>query len=172
MNCDICGRDILGNPLNVQVEGAKLTVCSDCADLGEPYVEERSGRPLLRARRPSGPVRKLRQERLPKEVEEYDLAEDCSARVAKARRKMGMSQEELAKKVNEKLSVIQKIESGKMVPDMRLLHLLEHVLRVKLLVPKAEVPLTEPLQAGSAARTLGDVARFRGKTGKTLVASP
>jgi putative transcription factor len=98
---------------------------------------------------------------LPKEIDELDLADDYSARVRDRRMKLGLSQEELAKRVKEKLSVIQKIETGKMAPNTRLCRELEHELRVKLLVPRKEavVPTTTPTEV-----TLGDIIRIKGKS--------
>jgi ribosome-binding protein aMBF1 (putative translation factor) len=53
-------------------------------------------------------------ERLPKAVEESDLIEEYSRVVKEGREKLGISQQDLAFKAKEKLTVIQKIEIGKM----------------------------------------------------------
>ena len=66
-----------------------------------------------------------------------------------AREKLGLSQTDLAFKAKEKLTVIQKIELGKILPTMRLTKELEHILRVKLLGPRE--------------LTLGDIAIVRHK---------
>ncbi len=102
-------------------------------------------------------------ERLPKAVEESELLEEYPRIVKQAREKLGISQQDLAFKAKEKLTVIQKIELGKMLPTMRLSMELEHVLRVKLLAPKGEVELPNPpiRQSGDAGPTLGDVAVVR-----------
>ncbi len=164
MNCDICGRDISGQAFRVRVEGAKLLVCNRCQSLGKPYHEG------LITTRPSSPLRRPLERRvaarrapeLPKGMDELDIAEDYAARVRRQRMKLGISQEDLARHVKEKLSVIQKIETGKMVPDTRLCRELEHELRVKLLVPRkeiSEVPKTAP----PTEVTLGDIIRIKGK---------
>jgi putative transcription factor len=91
---------------------------------------------------------------------------DDYPRVVKlAREKMGLSQQDLAFRAKEKLTVIQKIELEKMLPTMRLTRELEHILRVKLLVPKeeVEVPTPSPSLTSSAGATLGDVALVRQK---------
>ncbi len=59
-------------------------------------------------------------------MDETDIVEDCADRVRRQRMKLGLSQDQLAKSVKEKLSVIQKIEIGKMTPDTRLCRALEH----------------------------------------------
>ena len=99
-------------------------------------------------------------ERLPKEVEETDLLEDYPSIVKEAREKMGLSQQDLAFKAKEKLTVIQKIEIGKMLPTMRLSKELEHILRVRLLAPRDEIELPAPPRRPppTSGVTLGDVA--------------
>jgi len=173
LNCDICGRQIQRKPNLVVVEGARMTVCGSCAKLGTPYQEPRpqAGAPRTVTAKPA-PVISLQSvpprpadRRVPREIQELDLAEKYPQIIQKARRKHKLTQEDLAMKVKERLSIIQKIELGKMVPDMRLARTLEHVLQVKLLVPPAEPPV--PKLATSAAKevTLADVARIRKKEG-------
>jgi putative transcription factor len=141
-----------------------------CARLGTPYEEPKAipvpaapapliVKPRLPRLVPSRPA----DTRAPREVRELDLAENYAEIIQKARRKQGLSQEDLAMRVKERLSMIQKIELGKMVPNMRLARTLEHVLRVKLLVMVAEPPA--PKLAASAARetTLADIAKIRKK---------
>jgi putative transcription factor len=96
-------------------------------------------------------------------MEELEVAEDCADRVRHQRMKLGLSQEELAKRVKEKLSVIQKIETGKMAPDTKLCRELEHELKIKLLVPRKEIS-DVPKATPPAEITLGDIMRTRGKT--------
>jgi len=99
-------------------------------------------------------------ERLPKAVEESDLIEEYSRVIKEGREKLGISQQDLAFKAKEKLTVIQKIEIGKMLPTMRLSKELEHILRVRLLVPREELELPSPPRKASPSPvvTLGDVA--------------
>jgi putative transcription factor len=99
-------------------------------------------------------------------MDELDIAEDYPARVRDRRMKIGLSQEELAKRVKEKLSVIQKIETGKMAPNSRLCRELEHELKVKLLVPRKEAVV--PKTAAPAELTLGDIIRIKGKPNPDL----
>jgi putative transcription factor len=104
-------------------------------------------------------------ERLPKVVEESDLIEEYSRVIKEGREKLGFSQQDLAFKAKEKLTVIQKIEIGKMLPTMRLSKELEHILRVRLLVPREELDLPSPPRrvSPSTVATLGDVALVKHK---------
>ncbi len=161
MNCEVCGREIAGPGFKVKIEGAVMLACRSCQRLGKPYVEppaalqQPARKPLL-----TRPAR-ARAPELPRGLEEFDLAEDYAARIRKQRIKVNMSQEELAKRVKEKLSVIQKLETGKMAPDAKLCRELEHELRVKLLIPRTEP--AAPKTSTPAQVTLGDIIRVKGK---------
>ena len=163
MYCEVCGSEIVGKPGRSLVEGATLIVCQQCSSLGK----ELPGFPEKRQRTSRlGPVPSHSHapiESLPKSIEESDLVEDYPVIVKEAREKMGFSQTDLAFKAKEKLSVIQKIELGKILPTMRLTKELEHILRVKLLAPRGELEAsTVPVkQAGPRELTLGDIALVR-----------
>jgi len=171
LNCDICGREIGGQAFKIEVEGAKMLVCHVCQKLGKPYEEERvppppsqpqhQDRNLSVVHPPTLPGK--RKIELPKEIDQVDLVEDIAQRVRKYRTKLGLSQEDLAKRVKEKLSVIQKIETGKITPDIRLCRELEHELKVKLLAPHTE---TEEAPKGPPPSevTLGDIIKIKDKT--------
>lgn len=167
LNCDICGRDISGEAFKVRVEGAKLLVCSRCQRLGKPYEEEPvAKRPIARPNI-SPRIVQRRAPELPRGMEEFDIAEDYAEQVRHQRMKLGLSQEELAKRVKEKLSFIQKVETGKMTPDTKLCRQLEHELKIKLLVPRkdaTDVPKTSAL----SEVTLGDIIRVKGKSKPAL----
>jgi len=102
---------------------------------------------------------------LPKAVEESDLIEEYPKTIKEARAKLGLTQQDLAFKAKEKLTVIQKIEIGKMLPTMRLAKELEHLLRIRLLVPRDELDIPAPPRrpVPSPGVTLGDVALVRHK---------
>jgi putative transcription factor len=89
-----------------------------------------------------------------------ELTDDLGTKIRLAREKAGLSHQELGKRISEKVSVLRKIESGKMVPDNLLTEKLEHALRLKLLVPVSEpkVP-TVALASRPAAPTLGDLLK-------------
>jgi len=148
--------------------------CEECASLGTPYQEPKAI-PLttpIRAPRPMPVVAprsvspRPADRRVPREVQELDIADNYPQIIQKARRKHALSQEDLAMKVKERLTVIQKIELGKMVPNMRLAKELEHVLRVKLLVLTSEPPIPKLAPGATKEVTLADVVRIRKKEGK------
>jgi putative transcription factor len=156
----------------VSVEGAKMLVCDHCQTLGKPYKEDHpvpsrprpTASPKSNVRSPTIlPVRRKTTE-LPRELDELDLADDLAERVRKNRTKLGISQDELARRVKQKLSVIQKIETGKMTPDSRLCHELEHELKVKLLLPHDDDEAESPKAAAPTSVTLGDIIQIKDKS--------
>ena len=163
MYCEVCGSEIVGKPARSLVEGATLIVCQQCSSLGKElpgFPEGRRGTTRLWSI-PSHT--RTRIESLPKAVEESDLVEDYPQIVKEGREKLGLSQTDLAFIAKEKLTVIQKIELGKILPTMRLTKELEHILRVKLLAPRGELEVsTVPVrQAGPRDLTVGDIALVR-----------
>jgi putative transcription factor len=99
----------------------------------------------------------------PKLAEEVELVKDFSSRVRQGREKMELSHEDLGKKIGEKVSVLRKIESGKMAPDHKLAAKLEHTLKIKLLVPLSE-PKTSSTRLSTLRKvTLGDVVSVKKK---------
>ncbi len=164
MFCEICGREIVGKPGRSLVEGAKLIVCQQCSSLGTslPSFPDRPNRPLARPLiSPSHTHAPI--ERLPKAVEDSDLVEEYPTVIKEGREKHSLTQQDLAFKAKEKVTVIQKIEIGKMLPTMRLAKELEHILRIRLLVPRddLDLPALPRRTVPQPGVTLGDVALVR-----------
>lgn len=140
-----------------------MLVCSGCSKLGPVYLETKT-EPRLRkvAKRLPTPMLFPRRQPSLSEKRSLDLVDDFSSKVRHAREKLGLSQEELGKKISEKVSVLRKIESGKMTPDNVLTEKLQHALRIKLLVPVSEpkVP-SQALATRLTSPTLADVAKVK-----------
>jgi len=126
LHCEICGNPITGNFFLTQIEGAIFRVCSSCAKLGSPVREKKDVKPALQKPKPS--------DRLLKEPL-LELRFDYNKMIKQAREKLGLSQEQLGHKINEKPSVIKLLESGKLKPDDLLARKIEHALKLRLLIP-------------------------------------
>ena len=164
MRCEVCGRKIIGPPFRAMIEGAKMTACNKCVKLGSVFWEAKT-EPRLRKvakRLPPAPVLSRRKQPPLPTGETLELIDDFGMRVRQAREKMGLSHEDLGKKMSEKVSVLRKVESGKMTPDNLLTEKLQHALRIKLLMPVSEpkVP-AKALSSRPAAPTLGDIAQVK-----------
>ena len=101
--------------------------------------------------------------------EDLDLVEDFGERVKNARRRLGLTQEDLARQLNEKLTVIRKIEAGEFKPPIELARKLERFLKIRLLEPIDETELGMPGGYSTGSKTagggisLGDLLKKRGK---------
>jgi len=91
-----------------------------------------------------------------------ELVENFHAKIRQARERLGLSHEDLGKRINEKVSLLRKIETGKMTPDNRLASLLERTLKIKLIVPTKEekAPQSKMSKAAGHELTLGDLMKL------------
>jgi putative transcription factor len=163
VNCEVCGRQIVGKPHRAVIEGAKMIVCGNCVSLASSYWKET---PQLGVKRTAKPLQRISvsgKKQPPELAETLELVDGFGLRIRQAREAMGLSHKNLGRKIGEKVSVLRKIESGKMTPDHMLAEKLEHALKIKLLVPPSE-PKT-PSAALSQPReiTLGDIVRLKEK---------
>jgi putative transcription factor len=129
--CEICGKEV-ERTKKVKIEGIVLEACNNCAVFGEPVKEER--KPEERKIIPGGygGRGKGRSKDRAFEPEEFILFEDYRKRIRKARESMGMEQKDLARMINEKQSVISKIESGGFNPDDAVIRKIEKALKITL----------------------------------------
>jgi len=148
-----------------------MLVCERCASLGTPYYEPKKPSASLR-RLSAGPAYAsskgaITKATAPKIDESFEVVEDYSSKVRQAREKLRLSHEDLGKKIGEKVSVLRRVEAGKMVPDTVLARKFEHALQIKLLVPASTVELKVPktglVSKPSKGLTLGDIAQIKTK---------
>ncbi len=141
-------------------------VCGECAKLGSTRWETRGPqirRSLVRSLPPERAATISRRKPPTTIAETLEIVEDFGARVRQGREKMELSHEELGRRIGEKVSLLRKIESGRMVPDHRLANKLEHSLQVKLLVPVSEPEVSSVGMPPPREVTLGERVRLRRK---------
>ncbi len=165
VTCEVCGREIIGKPFKAMIGGAKMIVCRDCAKLGSVYREIQPKR-QRNVRKPIKPLSKVSMKKAsaPPLSEDLELVEDFGLRIREARREAGLSHEDLGRKIREKVSMLRKIETGKMTPDHLLAQKLEHTLKIKLLVPLSEPKASPRLLSKPHKVTLGEIVRLKRKT--------
>ncbi len=154
VNCEVCGKPIIGRPIRIMVERAILTVCPQCAHMGTP---------VKIAPPPKAKPRRVAVKSPPKSFEVLELVDNYPELIKSARERWGFSREELAQKIGEKESVIRRLEQGAMEPTLELARKLERVLKISLL---AQPKSLEPASMGGSALpplTLGDVVVIREK---------
>ena len=87
-----------------------------------------------------------------------ELATDYDQRIRNAREGTGMSQEELASELNEKASLIRKLERGDILPSDSVQRKLERQLDISLTEGGGDED-AEWEGGGSTTTTLGDVVK-------------
>ena len=163
MQCEVCGRQIIGKPHKVIIERAKLTTCSKCAQLGSAYWKPEPKRLKAPAKKESVPKARTspRRKRSWNVPEDLVIVDDFASLVRQAREKTNLAQADLGRMIGEKASVISKVESGKMTPSQRLAAKLEHALGIKLIVPLAEPDTSHLPSPPSKSLTLGEIAMLK-----------
>ncbi|MDY6959015.1 MAG: multiprotein bridging factor aMBF1 [Halobacteriota archaeon] len=152
MQCEICGAEIFGRPTRIEMDGSKLSVCSACVRYGNPIHEK-----------PIAPRRtvQLNRSMQSRNIEVEEIVQNYGELIKNAREKQGLSREDFAKKLNEKASLISKIERSEMVPDDDLRKKIEKMIKVKL-TERLE-PIDIGSSKGSGGLTLGDIASIKKK---------
>jgi len=141
-----------------------MLVCAECSKLGSVYWEAKTEPRMkkISKRLPQPMIAPRKQPSIIVE-ESVELIDDFGAKVRRSREKLGMSHEDLGKKISEKVSVLRKIESGKMTPNNLLIEKLQHALKIKLMIPFSEPKVPSKALASSrpSAPTLGDIAQVK-----------
>lgn len=168
VQCEMCGAET-ADPTTVKVEGAELQVCENCAGFGtEVRTEEESttstkystssgdsGGTGSGSGGSSGSVSRSRRQDMFDEMEE--LAADYDQRIRAAREAADLSQEDLAKSINEKASLVRKLERGEMLPSDEVQRKLERRLDIALGEDEAESEDEWSSDNAGEGLTLGDM---------------
>ncbi len=166
MPCEMCGKEV-PRLRKVQVGSSELEVCGECARFGTEVPREvPKGTPTVSG--PSAVAETTRtftrpQPKKPRDAlsrGEMELAEDYPKRISKARQRRGLTQEELAKRLNEKKSVISRLETGEMRPPELLIKKLERELGIKLKERMEYEVEPAKKRVTSGGVTLGDLIRM------------
>lgn len=160
LRCEVCGRKIIGTPYKAMIEGAKMLVCNKCVKLGSVSWESKTEPRMKKlVRRLPQPLIAPRKQPPIVAEESVELIVDFDSKIRQTREKLGLTHEDLGKKINEKISVLRKIESAKMTPDNLLVEKLQHALKIKLMMPVSEpkVPTKALISSRPSAPTLGDI---------------
>ena len=143
--CEVCGSPLRASPNRVEIDGAIMVVCNNCARLGKqigpaaPAVSVISNRVSNRIARVNPAQNALRTMAQRPTEQEFELDPDYHLIIRQGREKTGLSQEQLGKLINEKPSVIRMVESKKLKPDITLTRKLMHELKINLLVSLSEL---------------------------------
>ena len=165
MECEICGKPVPeNNPIRAKIEGSLMVVCKECSKLGK--IQKAPPKPKFVKQKNNKNQRPATTRNRPysrNDEPSDELIEDFSFEVRKAREAKNWSREDLGKKINERVSVITRIETGKMTPDTKLTKKLENTLDIKLLEKVDSIDLNDFVSNSSGERTLGNIMKIKRK---------
>jgi uncharacterized protein (TIGR00270 family) len=140
MSCEICGSK--DENRRARIEGVILGVCNKCVKLGEelPQVNIAPKRIIV------------------KKIDELDftLREDFSEIIRKEREKRNLTQEQLAKLLREKSTIIKRIEEG-WEPTLEITKRLEKFFKIVLTETPSEV---KTQRKNKEKLTIGDIVEI------------
>jgi putative transcription factor len=176
VQCEMCGAET-GSPKTVKVEGAELDVCDDCADFGtEVQTQDTSSTSTKYSTSSSsgssssssssggrsggssgggggGGSRRDMFDEMDEVVQDYD------DRIRDGREDRGLTQEELADQLNEKASLIRKLERGDVLPNDTVQRKLEKALDLSLSAGGSGDDTEWSGGSSTGETTLGDVVK-------------
>lgn len=168
MRCEICGQSIKeGESKRTKIDGSIMEVCPDCSKFGVIQKQPPKPKNILNKGKGKGNGSE-KTRRNPRPMYSLDepteeLVDNFQNIIRNARESKGLSREELGEKIYEKVSVINRIESGKMDPDLKLAKKLEKTLNITLLEKISDMELEDFKNKSSGGPTLGDVVKIKKK---------
>lgn len=172
VQCEMCGTET-PSPKTIKVEGAELDVCDQCASFGTEVKTESSSSTSTKYSTSSssssssgggssstssggggGGGGRRRSDMFDRMD---DIVQDYGDRIRQARESRGMSQADLANELNEKASLIRKLERGETLPSDDVQRELEGFLDIDLTGGSVDDEGDWEADTDGATRTLGDV---------------
>jgi putative transcription factor len=119
VTCELCGRKEA--KFKTEIEGTHMFACEDCSKFGK--VKDKAN------------VKVIVEDHKRPEVKEFDyiFVPNYGLMVKNARERLGLNQEDFAKKINERESLLHQIESQHFKPGLELARKLERTLHIKII---------------------------------------
>ena len=147
-HCEICGKDTDLN--RYRIEGCEMSVCNNCSKFGEKLLGQSSATSSFQ--------KKTLQQEKGNESEQF-IGKSAGNKIKNAREKKGLTQEQLAKAIAEKASVIQRIESGHMSPAISTAEKLERFLGIKIVEESEETEIKKQAPDKEKGFTIADLLK-------------
>jgi putative transcription factor len=156
MPCELCGREYKGCREAI-IDGAKMFVCQDCIKYAE------GGAPQEPVRTQAPPAQRFLTPKVrPREKDIYtdkgmekELVTNWNHLIENARKKKGITREQLGFKIGERTVTIAKLENGDLRPSDQIIAKLQKELGIILLEEVKTVPAAQQTRS-STTFTLGD----------------
>ena len=146
----MCGQET--NLINAEIEGIDMSVCHKCARFGKVKEVSRDKAQILKrfSQKPfrSEPHLEFNERIIP----------DYPQKIREARERLGLNQEDFAKKINEKESILHKMETGSFKPSLSLARKLEKILGIQL-IQEIEEEKVSTTKIASEGFTIGDLIK-------------
>ena len=164
--CPICGGKIWGRGQKVLIEGAKITVCQSCAQYGVKIKNVPKTTDKVRQNY-SKPNASSKKKAYTRQIDDgLEIVVDYVNKIRNARNSRGLNQDQFAQKLNEKPSLLRRIEAGKVEPTIKLAKKIEQVYGITLVkkVDEIEPSTTQnKYMKKSGSTSLGDIAIVKKK---------
>ena len=150
--CDMCGKDTY--LVIALIEGTELRVSDKCTKFGK----------IIRKVKAPKPVKNIKKSIRIKEEPEEEIIErfiDGYGKIIKeSREKLKIKQEDFAKRINEKTSLIHGIESEHHEPSIKLAKKIEKFLKIEL-IEEEKLEGTDLKHEKAEAFTIGDIIKSK-----------
>jgi len=177
VQCEMCGTET-ASPNRVKIEGAELEVCDECTDFGTELQTD-EGESTTSTKYSTGGASSTgssgssssssssttssttsssgggSRRDMFDDIDE--IAQDFDEQLRDARESAGLSQEKLAKRLNEKASLIRKLEHGETLPTDEMQQKLERELDIDLSAGTSGGETEWESDSSTGGYTLGDV---------------
>jgi len=168
--CPICGSIIWGRGQRVLIEGARITVCQSCAQHGTKVTRKPSSSYSINKVPHSMPYSNKAKTRAkstfkpPQPIDDIEIVNDYAKKIRNARAARKLNQDQFAQKLNEKPSLLRRIEAGKAKPTLKLAKKIEQVYNIKLLEKADQIEVnTKKYMKRQTGSSLGDIAFIKKK---------
>lgn len=152
----MCGKE--ASLFKTDIEGTIMNVCKGCSGFGKviSVIKQETKKEIKKE------VKAQVETKKPEEELILALITNYGEIIKKKREQLGIKQEDFAKKINEKISLIHKIEANQFEPSTSLARKIEKFLHVKL-IELEEIKPTTPTTSKSESLTIGDFIKIKKK---------
>jgi putative transcription factor len=159
MQCELCGRDYDCRP--AIVDGVRMMLCPGCMRHGTGI--ETSAETSTDAQKPI--LERIKRPKVKDVYKDMDkgLVSGWNDLIRNARKKKGLSREELGFRIGERTVTIAKIENGDLRPSDKMIEKLEKELDITLVEEVSSVPSGSAGSRSGRGLTLGDFIKREDK---------
>jgi len=149
MQCDMCGKE--ASLKNVKIEGVIMNVCPNCSKYGETIQK-----PNFQSQKYSKFNSKPKKDNF---EQKESLIQNYGFIIKNKRENMGIKQEDLAKMLSEKESIIHRIESSSPNININLAKKIQRILNIKIIKDSDEEKIGITKNQEENSMTLGDLIK-------------